>query len=162
VSQPIKNSPAADPATTSTTEATARVRLDPGPTGTLVYPGDPGWDHARAPWVINVDQQPAAIALVRSVDDVSAVVTSAARSGLKVIAQGTGHGALQVGSLSRTVLVRTTALNDVDIKPAADSVGRVRCEMAGRDPGCCRARARGSGRFGGGRRYCCVPAFRWH
>jgi FAD/FMN-containing dehydrogenase len=48
---------------------------------------------------------------------VSAVVTSAARSGLKVIARGTGHGALQVGSLSRAVLVRTTA-HDVAVDPA--------------------------------------------
>ena len=103
MSQLIKNGTAAKAATTSTTEATAEAQLDPGPTGTLVYPGDPRWDQARAGLVINVDQQPAAVALVRSVDDVSAVVTSAARSGLKVIAQSTGHGALHVGSLSRTV-----------------------------------------------------------
>jgi FAD/FMN-containing dehydrogenase len=97
---------------------TDRAQLDPGPTGTILFPGDAGWDAARTPWVVNVDQQPAAVALVRSVDDVSAVVTSAARSGLKVIARGTGHGALQVGSLSRAVLVRTTALNDVAVDPA--------------------------------------------
>jgi FAD/FMN-containing dehydrogenase len=97
---------------------TDRAQLDPGPTGTILFPGDAGWDAARTPWVVNVDQQPAAVALVRSVDDVSAVVTSAARSSLKVIARGTGHGALQVGSLSRAVLVRTTALNDVAVDPA--------------------------------------------
>jgi len=102
---------------------TDRAQLDPGPTGTILFPGDAGWDAARTPWVVNVDQQPAAVALVRSVDDVSAVVTSAARSGLKVIARGTGHGALQVGSLSRAVLVRTTALNDVAVDPPSAKRG---------------------------------------
>jgi FAD/FMN-containing dehydrogenase len=122
VSQLIKNSPAAGQATTSTTEANARERLDPGPTGTLVYPGDPGWDQARAAWVVNVDQRPVAVALVRSVDDVSAVVASAARFGLELIAQGTGHGALPVGQLSRTVLVRTTAISDVQVNPTGRTV----------------------------------------
>lgn len=70
-------------------ETTVGAQLDPGPTGTILFPEDPGWDEARTPWVVNVDQQPAAVAVVRSVADVSAVVTSAARSGLKLIAQGT-------------------------------------------------------------------------
>jgi hypothetical protein len=58
---------------------------------------------------MNVDQQPAAVALVRSVDDVFAVVASTAHSGLRLIALGTGHAASSVGPLSRTVLVRTIA-----------------------------------------------------
>jgi FAD/FMN-containing dehydrogenase len=98
------------------------VGLDPGPTGTLLYPGDPGWDEARTPWVVNVDQQPAAIALVRSVEDVSAVVIGASRNGLKVIAQSTGHGAMSVGPLSRTVLIRTAGLHDVHVNPAEPTV----------------------------------------
>jgi FAD/FMN-containing dehydrogenase len=99
-------------------ETTVGALLDPGPTGTILFSGDPGWDEARTPWVVNVDQQPVAVAVVRSVADVSAVVTSAGRSGLKLITQGTGHGSLQVGSLRRTVLVRTTALNQVQVDPA--------------------------------------------
>jgi FAD/FMN-containing dehydrogenase len=113
VSQLIKDDAAANQATNSTTDVIARAQLDPGPTGIIVLPGDPGWDDARTPWVVNVDQQPAAVALVRSVEDVSAVVASTARSGLNLIAQGTGHGALPLGSLSRTLLMRTTALNEV-------------------------------------------------
>jgi FAD/FMN-containing dehydrogenase len=122
VSQPIKNGAAANEATRSTSEVITRAPLDPGPTGSIVSPGDPGWDEARAPWVINVDQHPAAVALVRSVADVSAVVTSADRSGLKLIAQGAGYGALSVGPLSRAVLVRTTSLNGVHINPAERTV----------------------------------------
>jgi FAD/FMN-containing dehydrogenase len=93
------------------------VMIDPGPTGTLVGPGDQDWDHARMPWVVNVDQQPAAVALVESAADVSAVVRSAARSGLTVIAQGTGHGAVPVGPLADTVLLRTNRLNRIEVDP---------------------------------------------
>jgi FAD/FMN-containing dehydrogenase len=67
-------------------------------------------------------QRSTPVALVRSVDDVSAVVASAARNGLKVMAQGTGHGALPVGPLSRTVLVRTAALNEVRVNSAERTV----------------------------------------
>jgi FAD/FMN-containing dehydrogenase len=98
------------------------VITDPGPTGTLLYPGDPGWDAARTPWVVNVDQQPAAVALVRSVDDVSAVVIGASRNGVKVMPQSTGHGALPVGPLGDTVLVRTGALNEVRVNAAERTV----------------------------------------
>jgi FAD/FMN-containing dehydrogenase len=116
----IKNGTAINEVTASISELVTRMR--PGPIGTLLYSGDPGWDEARTPWVVNVDQQPAVIALVRSVDDVSAVVTSAARNGLKVMAQPTGHGALSVGPLSHTVLVRTGALNEVRVNPAERTV----------------------------------------
>ena len=102
--------------------AAAVNHLDAGPTGTLLYPGDHEWDQARAAWVVNVDQRPGAVAIVRSVEDVCAVVTSAGRMGLKVMAQATGHGAMPVGHLSRTVLVRTAALNDIHVNPAERTV----------------------------------------
>lgn len=89
--------------------------LDPGPTGVVVQPGDMEWDRARAAWFTNVDQRPAAVAVVRSVADVSAVVASADRAGLRVMAQGTGHGATPVGSLQNTVLIRTSALDQVQV-----------------------------------------------
>jgi FAD/FMN-containing dehydrogenase len=71
---------------------------------------------------VNVDQRPAAIALVRSVEDVSAVVIGASRNGLKVMAQSTGHGAIPVLPLSQTVLVRTAGLNEVHVNPAERTV----------------------------------------
>jgi FAD/FMN-containing dehydrogenase len=116
------NNDAAVNAIASPPEPASGAGLDPGPTGTLLYPGDDDWDKARAAWVINVDQRPAAVALVRSVEDVSAVVTSAGRNRLKVMAQATGHGAIPVGHLSHTVLVRTAALNEVHVNPAERTV----------------------------------------
>ena len=112
----IKNGAAINEAAASIPEPI--TRMHPGPTGTLLYPGDRSWDESRAPWVVNVDQQPAAVALVRSVDDVSAVVNGASRNGLKAMAQSTGHAATPVGSLIDTVLVRTAALNKVHVNAA--------------------------------------------
>jgi FAD/FMN-containing dehydrogenase len=112
----IKNGAAINEAAASIPEPI--TRMHPGPTGTLLYPGDRGWNESRTPWVVNVDQQPAAVALVRSVDDVSAVVNGASRNGLKAMAQSTGHAATPVGSLSDTVLVRTAALNKVHVNAA--------------------------------------------
>jgi FAD/FMN-containing dehydrogenase len=97
-------------------------QLESGPTGTLVYPGDDGWDRARAAWVVNVDQRPAAVALARSNKDVSAIVMSAARAGLRVTTQSTGHGATPVGPLRSTVLLRTTGLDAIHVDPAERTV----------------------------------------
>lgn len=93
------------------------LEIDPGPSGTVIYPGHPGWDVARRAWVANVDQQPTAVAIVRTVKDVSAVVGSASRIGLKVVAQGTGHGAMSIESLAGAVLVRTSALDQIAVDP---------------------------------------------
>jgi FAD/FMN-containing dehydrogenase len=103
-------------------ETGVNAHLDAGPTGTLVYPRDDGWDRARAAWVANVDQRPAAVVLARSTEAVSAVVLTAARAGLKVTAQSTGHGATPVGPLSRTVLIRTTGLDAIHVDPTDRTV----------------------------------------
>ena len=61
--------------------------------GDAFGPSDPGWDDARRPWNLAVDQRPAAVVYAESADDVAAVVRFAAASGLRVAPQGTGHGA---------------------------------------------------------------------
>jgi hypothetical protein len=91
--------------------------LTAGPTGRVVRPGDLEWDRARTPWVVNVDQRPSAVTLVASTADVVDSVRSARASGLRVTAQGTGHGSPGVGSLADTVLVRTAGLRHVQVDP---------------------------------------------
>ena len=85
----------------------------------MVGPGDPAWDRARAAWVVNVDQQPAEVPIVRSVADVSAVVVNTTRMGRNVIAQGTGHGATTVSDLGNDVLIRTSGLNQIVVDAPA-------------------------------------------
>jgi FAD/FMN-containing dehydrogenase len=85
-------------------------------TGTVVAPGDPQWDEARQAWNLAADQHPVAVAFVESRDDVSAVLRFAADRGLKVTAQGTGHGAGPLGSLEETILIRTTRMKGIEIE----------------------------------------------
>ncbi len=81
--------------------------------GQVVGPDDAAWVPARTAWVVNVPQEPAAVVVVRDVEDVVAAVTCAARHGLSVSAQPVGHGATE--ALSGTVLLRTGALQEIDI-----------------------------------------------
>lgn len=104
-----------------TASIAATEQLTAGPDGTLLRSGDAGWDQARTPWLVNLPHNPAAVALVRTAEDVAATIRSAAACGLHVLAEGTGHGASPVGSLTDTVLVRTTALATVDVDPATRS-----------------------------------------
>lgn len=89
--------------------------------GGVHLPGDPAYDAARAPWNLAADLRPAAVALPRSPQDVADVVRAAARAGLRVAPQGTGHGAgpLVGVDLSDVVLVKLSELTGVTVDPAA-------------------------------------------
>jgi FAD/FMN-containing dehydrogenase len=86
---------------------------------TLVHPGDPMWDDARRAWNLAVDQQPAAVALPGSADDVVAVIGNARTSGLRVAVQATGHGAGVHGPLDGTLLVNMAHMTGVEIDVGA-------------------------------------------
>jgi hypothetical protein len=84
--------------------------------GRIATTSDSDWDEARQAWNLAADQQPEAVALVESADDVSKVMGFAAQNGLRVTAQGTGHGAVALGSLDDTILIKTERMNDVVIE----------------------------------------------
>jgi FAD binding domain len=81
--------------------------------GRLVTREDADYDRARTPWLVNVEQRPAAILEVASVDDVITAVRWARRCGFAVAAQPTGHAPRAV--LDDTLLLRTRALGSVDV-----------------------------------------------
>jgi FAD/FMN-containing dehydrogenase len=87
--------------------------------GALHLPGEPGYDAARRPWNVAVDQRPAAVAYPADADEVAAVIRAAGAAGLRVAPQGTGHNAGPLGDLSAAVLLRTSALTEVTIDPLA-------------------------------------------
>ena len=84
--------------------------------GRVATPSDSDWDEARQAWNLAADQQPPAVALVESADDVSKVIGFARENGLKVTGQGTGHGAVALGSLDDTILIKTERMRDVVIE----------------------------------------------
>jgi FAD/FMN-containing dehydrogenase len=83
--------------------------------GAVVLPDDADWDDVRQAWNLAVDQRPAAVVLVESVEDIRATVDFARTHGLRIAAQGTGHGACSLPPLDSTILVKTSRLRGVEI-----------------------------------------------
>ena len=93
--------------------------------GRVATPGDSDWDTSRTAWNLVADQHPAAVVFAERIDDVARVVGFAAQRGLKVAGQGTGHGAVPLGPLDDTILLKTERMRGVDVD--ADS-GTARVE----------------------------------
>jgi hypothetical protein len=85
--------------------------------GDVVAPGESDWDEARLAWNLTVDQQPAAVVLAESAEDVAATVAFAKAHALRVAPQGTGHGAAAIGDMSDTILLKTERMRGVTIDP---------------------------------------------
>jgi hypothetical protein len=94
--------------------------LDAAIDGTVLAPGDAGWDEARLAWNLAVDQRPAAVARPHSAADVQAIVDFARERGLRVAPQGTGHNAHGLeGKLAESILLKTDRMRGVTIDPDA-------------------------------------------
>jgi FAD/FMN-containing dehydrogenase len=85
----------------------------------VLTPADAGYDAARAPWNLSVDQRPALIVDAASADDVADAVRLAVARNLKVAPQGTGHRATALPALDDALLLRTAQMNAVTIDPVA-------------------------------------------
>src|SRR5215204_2407439 len=84
--------------------------------GRVATASDSDWDEARQAWNLAADQRPAAVAMVESADDVAKVIGFARDNGLRVTGQGTGHGAMAMGSLEDTILIKTGRMRSVEIE----------------------------------------------
>jgi FAD/FMN-containing dehydrogenase len=87
--------------------------------GRLAVPADSDWDQARAAWNLAADQRPLAVAFAESAADVAATVRFASANDLKVAAQGSGHGAVALGPLEETILLKTERMRGIEIDAAA-------------------------------------------
>jgi FAD/FMN-containing dehydrogenase len=90
---------------------TLRHRL----TGTVIEPGQPGWDAATQAFNLTLVQEPALVAIPTDERDVIAIVDFARDHGMQVAPQRTGHNAEPLGALDDVILVRTDALQGVEI-----------------------------------------------
>ena len=82
--------------------------------GSVLAPGDEGWDEARTPWNVAFEQHPALIVEPANSADVQATIRFALANGLRVAPQGTGHGVATLGDVSDAVLVRMHKLRHVE------------------------------------------------
>lgn len=83
-----------------------------------MLPADDGWDRARSSWNLAVDQRPAAIVEAAGPEDVQAAVQFAARGGLRIAPQSTGHGSELLGPLDDALLLKTSRMREVAFDPA--------------------------------------------
>jgi FAD/FMN-containing dehydrogenase len=83
--------------------------------GSIIEPGDGGWDAATLAYNLTIQQQPALTALPADEQDVTAVVGYAREHGLQIAPQRTGHNADPLGSLDDVVLLRTDRMQGVEI-----------------------------------------------
>jgi hypothetical protein len=117
----------AAPATTESVPPPAAAASLRGLCGGAVHlPGDPGYDMARSPWNLQIQHHPAAVAYPATPAEVAEVLRAARRAGLRVVPQGTGHGAAPLaGHLGDAVLLRTAGLREleVDVKRRSVRVG---------------------------------------
>jgi FAD/FMN-containing dehydrogenase len=95
-------------ATSAPRAAALRGLLD----GRVHLPDEAGYDAARLPWNVAVDQRPAAVAFPRTPAEVATVVRRAAAEGLRIAPQSTGHnaGPLAAQGLDDVVVVRTSEM----------------------------------------------------
>ncbi len=86
--------------------------------GSVLLPGDAGFDDERAVFNLNHELMPAVIVVAQSASDVQAAVAFAAGQHRPVLVKTTGHQ--MVGTAQGAVLITTHRMNDV----AIDAVGR--------------------------------------
>ncbi len=102
-------------AQTSTEHGTPFEELDELTIGTVAVPGDRGYDALVSPWNFAVPVRPAAVLAAHDAQDVVEAVQFAARHGIRVTPQATGHGPM--ADLTTGLLVTTKELDEVVIHP---------------------------------------------
>ena len=97
----------------------ADVQIDrfelPGFTGTLMHPGEAGYDEARKVFNGMVDRSPVLIARCSSADDVSAAVRLAAAQNLTLSVYGGGHSATGAAVCHEGVCVDMRGMKGIDV-----------------------------------------------
>ncbi|TDB93427.1 FAD-binding oxidoreductase [Actinomadura sp. 7K534] len=83
--------------------------------GRVLAAGDGGFETARRPWNLAVDQPVRAVVEAADADDVAALVRHARLAGLTVATQPSGHGAS--GNTGEVILLRTARLDELEVRP---------------------------------------------
>jgi len=81
----------------------------------FVFPDDSRYDDARQAWNLAADLRPAVVVLPTSADDVVNAVHYADERDLRIVVQGTGHGAPVHAPLDGTLLLNMREMRGVEI-----------------------------------------------
>lgn len=96
---------------TSVAHGTSFEELDALTIGTVALPGDREYDALVSPWNLAVPVRPAAVLAAHDARDVVEAVQFAARHGMRVTPQATGHGPM--AELTTELLISTKELDEV-------------------------------------------------
>lgn len=101
---------------------TMRHAVPAGFTGTMLRPGDGGYEHARRVWNGAIDRHPAFIARCRSSTDVAAMVRfgvrHGVRHGLALAVRGGGHSIPGLSVCDSGLVIDLTEMKAVRVDPA--------------------------------------------
>lgn len=95
-----------------------RARLE----GTLLEPGEPGYDAARAVWNGMIDRFPRAIVRAGSVADIAPTVEAARETGLRLAVRGGGHNMAGHGTVDDGIVLDLGGLTSVEVDPSTSLV----------------------------------------
>ncbi len=83
--------------------------------GTVLTPGQDGYDDARRLWNAQHDRRPAVIAQVRSAEDVAAAVRYGVENGLEIAVRGGAHSVAGASSVDDGLMIDLSGLNAVTV-----------------------------------------------
>jgi len=102
-------------------DETALPRLRSNLHGSLILPGDTGYDEARAVWNASIDRRPAAVVRCADVGDVERALDFAHRHDLVVAVRGGGHSFAGKGTCDGGLVIDLATMKQVEV----DAVRRV-------------------------------------
>jgi FAD/FMN-containing dehydrogenase len=97
-------------------------QLAAGVQGSMIRPGEPDYDEARAVYNGMIDRHPAAIVRCTGVDDVVACVRFASEHGMDLAIRGGGHNAGGLGVADDALVIDLSGMRDVTVDAAAHTV----------------------------------------
>jgi len=109
--------------TTSTAMTTAPYEeLAAAVRGSLIRPGDPGYDQARAVYNGMIDKRPAAIVRCRDAADVVACVRFGREHGAEIAVRGGGHSAGGFGMWDDALVIDLSLMRGTTVSPESHTV----------------------------------------
>jgi FAD/FMN-containing dehydrogenase len=87
--------------------------------GTVLQPGNPGYDEARAIWNAMIDRRPALIVRCAGTADVVSAVNFARDNGLPLAVRGGGHNIAGSAVCADGLVIDLTGMRDVHVDPRA-------------------------------------------